>query len=81
VEVDVDAMPQTAIFLVVYCELHYGGILVLLNKNNGLQFGLVEHIPGAQYMLGEKNLYALPLCCCIELNFPCWFVDIKICPL
>lgn len=43
VEVEVDAMPQTAIFFVVYCELHYGGILVPLNKNTGLQFGLVEH--------------------------------------
>lgn len=52
---EIDGMPQIAIFLVVYCELHYGGILVLLNKNTGLKFGLVEHIPGAQYMLGEKN--------------------------
>lgn len=49
-------MPQSGIFLVVYCELHYGGILVLLNKNAGLQFGHVEHIPGAQYMLGEKYI-------------------------
>ena len=48
-------MPQTAIFLVVYCELHYGGILVLVNKNTGLHFGFVEHIPAAQYMLGEKK--------------------------
>lgn len=54
-EVEVDAMPLTTIFLVVYCELHYGGILILLKKNTGLQFGLVGHIPGAQYMLGEKN--------------------------
>jgi hypothetical protein len=52
---EVDAMPQIAIFLVVYCELHHGGILVLLNKNTELQFGLVEHIPGAQDMLGEEN--------------------------
>lgn len=52
---EVDALPQTAFLLVVYCELHHGGILVLLNKNTGLQFGLVEHIPGAQYMLSEKN--------------------------
>jgi hypothetical protein len=78
---EVDAVPQTAIFLLVYCELYYGGILVLLNKNTGLQFVLVEHIPGAQYMLGEKKKYALPFCCCIELNFPCWNVVMKVFPL
>lgn len=52
-------MPQTAIFLVVFCELHHGGILVLLNESIGLQFGLVEHIPGAHYMLGEKKLICI----------------------
>jgi hypothetical protein len=48
-------MQETAIFFAVYGELHQGGILVLLNKNTGFQFGLVEHIPGAQYLLGQKN--------------------------
>jgi hypothetical protein len=64
-------------FLVVFCELHHRGILVLLNESTGLQFGLVEHIPGAQYMLGEKNWYTLSMCCCIKSNIPCWVVVMK----
>ena len=61
-------MPQTAIFLVVYCELHYGGILVLVNKNTGLHFGFVEHIPAAQYMLGEKKKIIMHCLCVAASN-------------
>jgi hypothetical protein len=43
------AMQQTAIFVVVYSELHHGDISVLFSKNSGLHFGLMEHIHGAHY--------------------------------
>ena len=36
-------------------KLHNGDFLVLLNENAGLQFGLVKHIHGAQYLLGQKS--------------------------
>jgi hypothetical protein len=44
-------MHQTAIFLIICGEWHHRHILVLINRNAGLQFGLVEHIHGAQYFL------------------------------
>jgi uncharacterized membrane protein YwaF len=49
-------MQETAIFFAVCGSLYLGGILVLLNKNAGLQFGFVEHIPGAQ---GSKKLVSI----------------------
>jgi hypothetical protein len=47
---------QTAIFLVIYCILHPGKILILLNKTIGF-----EHIHGAEYILDRKN-YNYHLC-------------------
>jgi len=44
---------QTTIFLVFSGELDDGDFLVLLNEDAGLQFGLVKHIHGAQYLLGQ----------------------------
>ena len=46
------AASQTAIFSVLYGKLHYGDLSVLRSKSAGLQFGLVKHIHGAQYLLG-----------------------------
>jgi hypothetical protein len=39
---------MTDIFLVVYGEIHHSDVLVLINKNAGLQFGLAKIIHGAQ---------------------------------
>jgi hypothetical protein len=46
-------MHQAAIFLVNYSELHHGDIVVHLNKNADLQFGLVQHIYDAQDLLNS----------------------------
>jgi len=38
----------------IYSKLHLADTLVLLNKNGGLQFGLVEHSNGVQNLLDQK---------------------------
>ena len=43
-------MHRTAVFLVIYCILHHGKILMLLNKITGF-----EHIRGAQYIIGRRT--------------------------
>jgi len=43
-------MHHTAIFLVIYCILLHGNILILLNKITGF-----EHIHGTQYILDRKK--------------------------
>jgi hypothetical protein len=43
-----------AIVLVICSKLQQADTLVLLNKNAGLQFGLVEHSNGAQNLLDQK---------------------------
>jgi len=48
-------MHLAAIFFVVYSELHHGDNFVHLNKND-LQFGLVQHICGAQYLLNSVHI-------------------------
>jgi hypothetical protein len=50
------ATHQTTIFLVIYGKLYHGGVLILLNKNAGLQFHLAECIPPAQYLHGQKEI-------------------------
>jgi hypothetical protein len=45
---------QKANVLVIYSKLNLADILVLLNKNAGLQFGPVEHSHGAQTLLDQK---------------------------
>ena len=45
------AMHHTTIFWVIYSELNYREVLLLLNKNAGLQFGLVKHSDCEQCIL------------------------------
>lgn len=46
----------TAIFLVIYSKQHYWDIWVHLNKNAYLQFGFVQHIYDAQYLLNSVHI-------------------------
>jgi hypothetical protein len=56
------AMHQTAVCFIVYSDLHHGNVLVLLNKNAGLELGLLGCIRGAQYLKSSKH------CLCLASN-------------
>jgi len=49
------AMHHTTIFWVIYSELNCREFLLLLNKNHGLQFGLVKHSDCEQCILDQKK--------------------------
>jgi hypothetical protein len=49
------ATHQTTIFLVTDGKVHNEDVLILLNKNSGLQLHLVECIHAAQYLLDQKS--------------------------
>jgi hypothetical protein len=53
------AMHQTDVFFLVYSELHHEDVLVLLNKNAGLDFGLMGCILGAQCLKSSKHYLCL----------------------
>jgi len=56
-------MHLAAIFFVVYSELHNGDNFVHLNKND-LQFGLVQHIYGAQYLQNSLHIPLIGIMLC-----------------
>jgi hypothetical protein len=46
---------QIVIFLVICGKLHHRDIIALINKNGGLQCGLVAHNHGAQFLVDKKK--------------------------
>jgi len=56
-------MHLAAIFFVVHSELHRGDNFVHLNKND-LQFGLVQRIYGARYLLHSVHVPLIGIMLC-----------------
>jgi len=56
-------MHLAAIFFVIYSELHHGDNFVHLDKND-LQFGLVQHIYGAQCLLNSVHISLMGIMLC-----------------
>jgi hypothetical protein len=52
-----------AIFFVIYSELHHGDNFLYLHKND-LQFGLVQHIYGAKYLLNSVHIPLIGIMLC-----------------
>ena len=49
------SMHHTAIFWLMYSELNYTEVFLLLNKNAGMLFCLVHNTDCAQYILDQKK--------------------------